>query len=644
MRSLAKLFCHGMAVVAVAVGWQAQADAANGTQITEEAVTAWADETFGAALDKGQITGATISVVKDGALLMAKGYGRANAMVEGVVDPAATRFRIGSITKTFTATLLARLIDQGIIKSVDDPANHYLKRYQLPDNDGHAITIRELMTHSAGFEDTFHFLGSEESQPIPIPAEIFDRMRPAFVRPAGHSVNYSNFGVATLGLLVEDQMGAPINELMERYIFDPLEMKDTDLLVDTKVPAGIGVPGTIAPDGSVTATRFVPINPAAAQTGSIVSTAPDMVKFMLAHLDAGRTSDRIMSPSGFARMAKRYAENSPALTGLGMTFFLDNWNGHTTIAHGGNWVGFHSWMTMIPDEHAGVFISLMSEAPLPTVGQRFLSAFFPERAAKPSTALLSASSLNDAFMRHFLGQKRPLGPAVETDLEQYAGSYQADRRNFTSAEKLGELIYFGQGLLDVTADEKGLYLGGAGPFVPQGQGIFMHETARAAIQIEPDSLTGRMTLTPDIGIYTFSRVPALMHPALHTGIFIVTCLVAALCIVAIVFVRPAEGAERISLALPSLLLVLLPVLAFAGYDAAGSMMNDLYAGELGRTRLVVMCANLAVLAAVWLALGVRHLQQRGVRLIAIVTLANAAVALLILWHYNGLGWSMPGSA
>lgn len=625
-------------------GGAASAEEAVETAITEANVTAWADETFESALSGGQITGATISVVKDGELLMSKGYGHANAMQAAPVDPYETRFRIGSITKTFTATLLARLLDEGIIQSVDDPANNYLKRYQLPDNNGQPITIRQLMTHSAGFEDTFHFLGSEEAQPIPIPAEIFDRMRPAFVRPAGHSVVYSNFGVATLGLLLEDQMGAPIDKLMETYIFEPLGMHHTDLLVDVGVPDGIGVPGTIAPDGSVKETRFVPINPAAAQTGSIVSTAPDMAKYMLAHLDGGQTSDALMSPGGFSRMRMRYAENSPALTGLGMTFFLDEWNGHATFSHGGNWVGFHSWMTMMPDEQAGVFISLMSEAPLPSVSDRFLAAFFPSFASERSKAMLSAYSLNDAFLGHFLGPKRSLSPAKQEDLQRYVGAYQSDRRNLTSAERLGELIYFGQGLLDVTADDKGLYVGGSGPFIPQGEGVFVHETARSAIQIKNDSLSEAMVLTPDIGIYTFSRVPALMHPALHTGVFIVTSLIALFAAIAAIFRRREAWADRLIVAAPSLALVALPLLAFAGYDAAGSMMNDLYAGNLGRTHIVVAFANLVAVFALVLLLNMRRrMPDRWLRTVAWVSLLNTIPALMILAHYHGLGWSMPGA-
>src|SRR5690606_36604128 len=85
-------------------------------------VAAWADETFTQALAQHQFSGATVSVVKDGALIFSNGYGRADYSRPGPVDPARTQFRIGSITKTFTATMIAQLVDEGRIASLDDPA------------------------------------------------------------------------------------------------------------------------------------------------------------------------------------------------------------------------------------------------------------------------------------------------------------------------------------------------------------------------------------------------------------------------------------------------------------------------------------------------------------------------------------------
>ena len=104
-------------------------------------VQAWADATFKPALARHEFSGLVVSVVRDGQTLFAQGYGRADFASPAPVNPAGTLFRIGSITKTFTATLIAMLIDEGKIGSLDDPANRYLRDYQLPDNDGVAITL-----------------------------------------------------------------------------------------------------------------------------------------------------------------------------------------------------------------------------------------------------------------------------------------------------------------------------------------------------------------------------------------------------------------------------------------------------------------------------------------------------------------------
>jgi len=92
-------------------------------EMTPATVEAWADALFAKAQEGKRYSGAVVSFVQDGEIAFSKGYGYADYVAGTPVDPAATTFRIGSITKTFTATAIAQLIDRGMIGSLDDAAN-----------------------------------------------------------------------------------------------------------------------------------------------------------------------------------------------------------------------------------------------------------------------------------------------------------------------------------------------------------------------------------------------------------------------------------------------------------------------------------------------------------------------------------------
>lgn len=606
--------------------------------ITAQTAQAWADRTLGGAVEAGRITGAVVSVVRDGEILFEAGYGLGDVVDGTAADAATTRVRIGSTTKTFTATILAQLMDEGRIASLDDPANAYLERYSLPDNDGTPVTLRHLLTHTAGYEDRFFFIGSDRPVGIPVDADLFDSLRPPFARPVDDRVVYSNFGVATLGLAIEDQTGRPIDEAMETRLFGPLGMTRTDLAVSIEEPAGLARPGLLSAEGMEGAVPFTAINPAVAQTGSIVSTAHDMALYMNAQLGHGD----LLGDAVRQRLHTRIAGNHPDITGIGMVFFIDEWAGERTVSHGGNWAGFHTWMTLLPGRDTGLFVTLLSDAPPAGFAGRFASAFWPEHGPPPSPAMLSASSISNAFLAEFLGNKRPLaetGPGAEGDLSRYAGLYRADRRPFSTVEEMSSLIYFGGETVEVTARDDGLYLGGAGPWLPQGEGRFVLDIpARPMMAIQPHPRTGDLILTPDIGIYTFSRIPPWAHPKWHA--LALCILLPAILLLAVS--APLAGRRRSHLlaagAAGACALTILATV-FLALAPGGNLMTGYYTGHVARLAVLWTAGNgliVAGLAAAGLA------AAAGIAPAARLHLAATAVAGLvcggILAAYGGAGW------
>ena len=192
----------------------------------------WADAYSGQAVAEKRSPGITISVVQDGEIILAKGYGYSDYGRRIPVDPETSGFMTGSISKTFIATAIGQLVDRGAIASLDDPVNRYLRRVQLPGERGVQVTIRDLLTHRAGFEDVAFGSGLSEGRTVPVPlsaAEIRQHL-PELVMEPGEASVYSNWGFAMLGFLIEDLSGERLDTYLRKHIWAPLGMHHTGIL------------------------------------------------------------------------------------------------------------------------------------------------------------------------------------------------------------------------------------------------------------------------------------------------------------------------------------------------------------------------------------------------------------------------------
>ncbi len=628
MRALSR----NLVALAVAAAFVANAHAQDAPAISRESVEAWAQETLGGAVEAGAITGAVVSVVRDGEILFEGGYGLAD-VVTGAQANADTRVRIGSTTKTFTATLIAQLAEEGAIRSLDDPANDYMRRYSLPSNQGEPIRLRHLLTHTAGFEDRFFFIGADEAVEIPVRADVFDTLRPGFARPADENVVYSNFGVATLGLVVEDLVGGSIDQVMRDRIFAPLGMANTELVIAIREPRDLARPGLIVANGMIGPVPYTAINPAVAQTGSIVTTARDMAAYMNAQLGH---SD-VINAGMRARLGARLAANAPEGAGIAMVFIEDAWAGRRTISHGGNWAGFHSWMTLSPQDDLGVFVTLLSEAAPVGMAGRLQSALDPAWGPTPSPAILSAGGMNAGFMARFFGAKREIGPADAAELanlEHYVGFYRADRRPYSTSERLSSLVYFGADVIEVSAGEQGLFVAGAGPWIPQGDGRFVLDVpTRPLLVIRPNPRTGVLVLAPDVGVYTSSRIEAWEHPkwtAIGAHLLAPLTLLGLLAPLLLGFNWRAIAPIGVGLGG-----VTIVGAALAGLGEGDTMMTGYYAGHLERIGVFIAGADLVLVSSLATVLiAMREAKSR----MALTALALVGLALsLLLAAHGGIG-------
>jgi CubicO group peptidase (beta-lactamase class C family) len=327
-----------------------------GHELTKADFETFLDALIPSQLRNRNIAGAVVSVVKDGQVLFQKGYGYADFEAKKPVFPDQTLFRPGSISKLFTATAVMQLVEQGKL-DLDRDVGGYLD-LAIPKTYPEPVTLRQLLTHTAGFEDTLkNLFVAHESDLKPLRAYLVNQM-PARIFPPGKVPSYSNYGFTLAGYIVERVSGEKFERYIDNHILKPLRM--TNSTFDQPLPPELAAQMS---KGYLNAAKkprdfeFVQAAPA----GSLSTTAADMTRFMLAFLQDGSVDGvAILKPETVRQMETRQFELHPMINGLGLTFMEYCMNPVRVIAHGGDTVYFHSDMVLVPDAHVGYFISYNS--------------------------------------------------------------------------------------------------------------------------------------------------------------------------------------------------------------------------------------------------------------------------------------------
>jgi CubicO group peptidase (beta-lactamase class C family) len=388
-------------------------------EMTAADVESFLDGVVSLQLKRNDIAGATVSVVKDGKLLFAKGYGYADVKNKKPVSADETMFRPGSISKLFTWTAIMQLFEQGKL-DLDRDINDYLD-FKIPDAFGKPITLKNVMTHTPGFEEQIKDLF--DTRPIaPNLGQYLKTHIPARIYPPGTVPAYSNYATAIAGYIVERVSGRPFEQYVAENIMRPLKM--------THSTFSQPLPQELAPFmsngyrlGSDSAESFEVVNPFPA--GSLSSTAADMAQFMIAHLQDGQLADAgILKPETARLMHSRLFALDDAANAMCYGFYEESRNNQRIIGHGGDTVFFHSDLHLVLDQKVGFFVSYNSagnssglgDSPRANLWEAFLDRYYP--AAVAATA--SASAKDDA--------------------KAAAGTYVLSRRSENSFLKVASLL------------------------------------------------------------------------------------------------------------------------------------------------------------------------------------------------------------
>jgi len=334
----------------------APARSATAHELTAADLEAFLDGFVPYALKNADIAGLTLAVVKDGQILFEKGYGYADVKTKRAMDPDLTLVRPGSTSKLFTWTAVMQLVEQGKI-DLDRDINDYLD-FKVNSSFSKPITMRNLMTHRAGFEEGIKsILAYDPKQVITTEAYLKRHQRPTLF-PPGEVPAYSNYGAALAGYIVQRVSGEPFESYVERHIYAPLGM--TRSTFQQPVPERLRADQS---EGYMTASE--PPRPfeyiITAPAGSMSTTADDMAKFMIAYLQEGRYQEnRILKPETVRLMFEPAVHQIDDIDVMGLGFFEENRNGHRIRGHGGDSIVFHTECDLFIDDGVGIFFSLNS--------------------------------------------------------------------------------------------------------------------------------------------------------------------------------------------------------------------------------------------------------------------------------------------
>jgi CubicO group peptidase (beta-lactamase class C family) len=324
--------------------------------LTTEDVTAWLDGFMPYALQRGDIAGAVVVVVKDGQPLVEKGYGFSDIKTRAPVDPQKTLFRPGSVSKLFTWTAVMQLVQAGKI-DLDRDVNAYLD-FKIPPAFGKPITMRNLMTHSPGFSDAAKNLITDNPKKYMTLEAALKAAIPARIYPPGTTPAYSNYGAALAGYIVQRLSGEPFADYIAHHIFTPLGMTHSTFALP--LPPGWSADmskGYLVASKPPKPFEFVAASPA----GALSASGADMGRFMIAHLqDGGYQGARILDANTAQLMHSPQFRPIPGLPAMDLGFYQEPADGHRVIGHAGDTVLFHSDLHLYLDDDVGLFISMNS--------------------------------------------------------------------------------------------------------------------------------------------------------------------------------------------------------------------------------------------------------------------------------------------
>lgn len=330
------------------------------------------DSIFSEYIEKFRLTGLAVGIVLQDEIVYASGFGVRNSETKEPVS-AESLFHMASISKTFVATGIMQLVEQGKI-DLDEPVITYLPYFKLDDERYSQITIQNILSHVSGMPDVedYHW-----DQP-----EYDDQALERYVRSLadqkmlfapGEEFSYSNMAYEVLGDVIAKVSGMTFEDYMKENILNPLDMLHSTFLKE-EVPPDLA---TTPHYGSGSPTNDYPYHRAHAPSSTLHSNVLEMSNWAIANMNRGTWKDsQILSESSYDQMWQPQMQISEERS-IGLGWFIETSEEGLRIFHGGADVGFRSMLVMLPEKSTAVVILANNERADPReMAEKVLDAIF----------------------------------------------------------------------------------------------------------------------------------------------------------------------------------------------------------------------------------------------------------------------------
>ncbi len=393
-----------------------------------------------------KVPGLAISIVKDGKIIFAEGFGLRDVEKNLKVTPH-TVFAIGSCSKAFTAAAMGMLVDEGKVEW-DKPVRNYLPSFKLYDNvASERMTPRDLLTHRSGLpRHELVWYGSAAGR-----KELFDRLQYLEPNKDFRAVwQYQNLMFMTAGFLIGEVAGTSWEAFVQKRIFEPLEMKESNVAVaESQKAADFALPYQEKEDKVVPIPfrNIDTIGPA----GSINSNVLDMANWVLLNLSKGKFKDKqIISEAALAEIHTPQAVMPSTIqydeilySNYGMGWGILPYRGHLLLEHGGGIDGFIAMVAFLPRDNMGaVVLSNSGSTPLPSIVlnniiDRVLG-LSPIDWSKRIKDQMDKAKAEAEKVKSEVDKDRKLNTKPSHPLEDYGGDYENPGYGTISIVKDGE--------------------------------------------------------------------------------------------------------------------------------------------------------------------------------------------------------------
>lgn len=401
--------------------------------INRNSVSAFADAAIPPAMRNGKIPGAVLVVVRGDQVICEKAFGVTDLKSRARVSPDLTLFRVASISKILTAASVLQLANAHRL-DLQCNVNDYLSRFQVRRAFGEPVTIADLLTHTAGFDDCqFGYAAHTAADQLSL-ADYLAKYEPARVRPPGLFSVYDNYGFTLAGYVVQKISGMPFADFVQDQILDPLHMDHSSFRPDAAQRRQLATgywrdgdtPIAFRPD-------YVNITPAA----GFCTTASDMADLLVALLaDQRPHGGQMFAPTVIRGLETRQFAAGPKVLGRCYGFNRVCVGGRTALRQTGQWPGFNSVLLLFPKAHCGLFMAYNlcdNQRMTQTICRLFAEQFIPADADTDARQpVVTARNSISSFTGYYLSERAPhdipsLGFSREIEVTQSsAGELKID--------------------------------------------------------------------------------------------------------------------------------------------------------------------------------------------------------------------------